>query len=415
MAAEIKYRINTSKEEWLTDNIYQWDIGKGGGSMLWVDVFANGDIKVNEQKNEDWCRFFGRDDKGEFYRYWFTFISNSGYERRNEYEFSTTVDGEIASFVLKIKQKGELATPTVSENFNRIIQAKNDIKTAIENKGVFVGDVTIDHYADKIASIPQEVNSNKVILPNKTKFSGSTDTFIDTAAMDASNITQMGNMFSYCINLTSLDVSNWDTSNVTDMRSMFYTCQNLTSVGDLSNWVTSNVTNMRTMFEGCYNLTSVGDLSKWDTSKVVDMYGMFGTCQNLTSVGDLSKWDTSMVTNMYGMFGGCNNLMSLDTISSWDTSKVTSMGNMFAVCYKLITLDLSNWDTSNVTDMSNMFDNCRYLTELKMGGSVNNVNNVKEMFHRISTTGTLYYNKDYDYSKIIAVLPSTWTAVPTQF
>ena len=34
------------------------------------------------------------------------------------------------------------------------------------------------------------------------------------------------------------------------------------------------------------------------------------------------------------------------------------------------------------------------------------------MFSGVKTNGTLYYDSRYDYSKIINVLPSTWTAVP---
>ena len=38
----------------------------------------------------------------------------------------------------------------------------------------------------------------------------------------------MGNMFSWCNNLTTLDISNFDTSNVTAMVSMFSGCSSLT-------------------------------------------------------------------------------------------------------------------------------------------------------------------------------------------
>lgn len=41
----------------------------------------------------------------------------------------------------------------IADNLNRIIQAKADIKSAIEDKGVSVGDITIDGYAAKIAEI----------------------------------------------------------------------------------------------------------------------------------------------------------------------------------------------------------------------------------------------------------------------
>jgi hypothetical protein len=47
-----------------------------------------------------------------------------------------------------------------------------------------------------------------------------------------------------------------------------------------------------------------------------------------------------------------------------------------------------------------------------MGGDVSKVTNALDMFNGIKTTGTFYYNSQYDYSKIIAELPSTWTAVP---
>lgn len=32
----------------------------------------------------------------------------------------------------------------------------------------------------------------------------------------------------------------------------------------------------------------------------------------------------------------------------------------------------------------------------------------------IDTYGTLYYNPEYDYSKIIEMIPETWTAKPLQ-
>jgi hypothetical protein len=34
------------------------------------------------------------------------------------------------------------------------------------------------------------------------------------------------------------------------------------------------------------------------------------------------------------------------------------------------------------------------------------------MFNGVPKNGTFYYDPAYDYSKIIAKLPTTWTAVP---
>lgn len=49
---------------------------------------------------------------------------------------------------------------SVSTEIQRLQQAKNDIKTAIENKGVTVGDGTLDTYAEKIVEIAGGGNSS---------------------------------------------------------------------------------------------------------------------------------------------------------------------------------------------------------------------------------------------------------------
>ena len=136
---------------------------------------------------------------------------------------------------------------------------------------------------------------------------------------------------------------------------------------------------------------------------------MFNSCTSLTSL-DLSNFDTSNVTSMNSMFSRCQNLTSLD-LSSFDTSNVTDMGVMFNICTSLTSLDLSNFDTSKVTSMMGMFFECTSLTSLKMMGDIKMSLSPNEMFSNITTTGTFYYNSAYDYSQIISVLPSTWTAV----
>lgn len=46
-----------------------------------------------------------------------------------------------------------------------------------------------------------------------------------------------------------------------------------------------------------------------------------------------------------------------------------------------------------------------------MTGNVSKVTKPVSMFKDITTTGTFEYNPAYNYSKIINLLPSTWTAV----
>lgn len=84
----------------------------------------------------------------------------------------------------------------------------------------------------------------------------------------------------------------------------------------------------------------------------------------------------------------------------------------FSSCSYLISIDLSNFDTSKVENASGMFMNCVRLTSVKMTTGWDNLETAYRMFYGIQTSGIFYYNSKYDYSKIVAELPSTWTLVP---
>ena len=191
----------------------------------------------------------------------------------------------------------------------------------------------------------------------------------------------MGDMFSYCANLTSLDVSELDTSNVTNMNHMFAGCKSLPSL-DVSGFDTSNVTNMNHMFVNL-SLPSL-DVSGFNTSNVTDMGHMFYNC-NLPSL-DVSGFDTSKVTDMTDMFSGCTDLTSLD-VSGFNTSNVTGMGGMFSGCLGLTSLNVSGFNTSNVTNMESMFNSCSSLTSLDVSGlDTSKVTNMQGMFSRLNLT-----------------------------
>lgn len=56
---------------------------------------------------------------------------------------------------------------TIAENLQTIIDIKADIKTAIENKGVTVGDAGFGEYASKIDSIEGSGSTSDIILPRQ--------------------------------------------------------------------------------------------------------------------------------------------------------------------------------------------------------------------------------------------------------
>lgn len=162
-----------------------------------------------------------------------------------------------------------------------------------------------------------------------------------------------------------------------------------------------------------WGLSGVGAL---DVSKATNFshsfYNLGGA--NKTSL-DLSSWDTRNVTDMSYVFGNESavNDVSFPSIivNGWNTSKVTNMEGAFSSQINVMSLDLSSWDTSNVTNMAKMFSRCNGLTELRMLGPTNPNADVTDMFYNNKKNGTFYYNPAYDYSHIIAQLPSTWTAV----
>ncbi len=231
------------------------------------------------------------------------------------------------------------------KNFTYLYYTENG-----EIKSILFNDGNVDN-----PNVPNYTISGK---PVSYKCSQSTSKVV-FKDFDTSAVTNMGDMFSYCRNLTTLDLSNFDTSAVTNMNNMFSNCSNLTTL-DLSNFDTSAVTNMDRMFQLCSNLTTL-DLSNFDTSAVTNMGGMFFYCSNLTTL-DLSNFDTSAVTNMGVMFYNCV-ITTLD-LSNFNTSSVTNMDGMFQSCYILTTLDLSNFDTSAVTDIDRMFQLCSNLTTI---------------------------------------------------
>ena len=166
--------------------------------------------------------------------------------------------------------------------------------------------------------------------------------------LDVSNVTNMGDMFDQCRNLSDINsLANWDTSNVTDMGDMFSNCSNLSDISPLANWDTSKVISMVGMFDNCSNLSNISSLANWDTSKVTSMYHMFENCNNLSDISPLANWNTSNVYSMSSMFNGCKSLSDISPLANWDTSKVTIMTGMFENT-PLKKVTLTNWDFSNI-------------------------------------------------------------------
>lgn len=247
---------------------------------------------------------------------------------------------------------------TTAQKLNKILETKEAIRTAINNKGgTLTTTDTFASYPSAIDSLPSGGGNTLKTLLDATKstfylFYNYKGTSVDNLISydDTSSVTNMQSMFSDCSNL--ITIPQLDTSSVTTMERMFYNCSKLTTIPQLD---TSNVTSMRQMFRNCSNLTTIPHLN---TSKVTNMEGMFNSCSNLTTISQL---DTSNVGIMENIFSDCS---KLTTIPQINTSKVTSMSSMFFQCSKLTTIDITHMNTTSTSRTSAFASGCYSLTKL---------------------------------------------------
>ena len=254
---------------------------------------------------------------------------------------------------------------TTAQKLNKILETKETIRTAINNKGgTLTTTDTFSSYATAIDSLPSGGGGSLKTLLDATKstyrlFYNYKGTSVEDliSYSDTSNVTDMGAMFSQCSNLTTIPQLN--TSSATDMSYMFRDCPKLTTIPQLN---TSSVKNMSNMFSQCSNLTTIPQI---DTSSVTDMSHMFYSCYSLTTIPQLN---TSKVRDFSIMFQGCQELTTIDITHM--IINYTSDSNSFARdCFSLTKFIIRNM--SKIPNLySNAFSGCYHFT-----GEVNSTYN----------------------------------------
>ena len=224
---------------------------------------------------------------------------------------------------------------TITQNLTRIQQAKADIKTAIEAKGVTVpSSATIDTYDDYVSQISGGSCDDSVLI-------NLIERDIESIDIPSGTTTIGAYAFYYCSSLTNITIP----SGVTSIGNYaFYRCGSLTSI-DIPSGVTSIGSQA---FQYCSSLSSctIG-------SGVISIGGnAFTYCSNLTSI-DIPDSVTSIGN---GVFGYCYSLTSC-TIGSG----VTSIGsNAFNSCTSLIsiTVEATTPPTLSNVNAFNNTNNC---------------------------------------------------------
>lgn len=241
---------------------------------------------------------------------------------------------------------------TTAQKLNKILETKEAIRTAINNKGgTLTTTDTFASYPSAIDSLPSGGDSLKEYL-DETKdasylFSGRSYNSYST-------------WYHYLTYERLQKILSYDTtSSVTNMSGMFYYCKQLSSIPLIN---TSLVTGMNYMFFNCETLTTISQL---DTSNVTSMSYMFKNCTKLTTIPQL---DTSNVTDMSYMFDSCYKLKTIDITHMKLTE--TYQSNQFAyLCKSLTKLIIRNMDT--IPTLSSLaFSGCYHFE-----GTSNNIYN----------------------------------------
>ena len=211
---------------------------------------------------------------------------------------------------------------TTAQKLNKILETKEAIRTAINNKGgTLTTTDTFASYPSAIDSLPSGGDPLKEFL-DETK--NASYMFCGYANNNGESTWYRNLTYERLQKIIKYDT----TSNVTNVDAMFYYCTKLTRIPLIN---TSLVTNMDNMFRSCWSLLTIPQLN---TSKVTSMNGMFYYCEKLTSIPQL------------------------------DTSKVTSMARMFYNCYVLTTIDITHMNITSTSNSKNFANNCYSLTKL---------------------------------------------------
>ena len=178
---------------------------------------------------------------------------------------------------------------TTAQKLNKILETKEAIRTAINNKGGTL--TTTDTYASypsAIDSLPSGGSTLKTLL-DATKstyylFYNYKGINVDGLISydDTSSVKNMSYMFSDCSNLTT--IPQLDTISVTNMTTMFYNCRNLKKI-DITYMNSSSSSDVSYFASDCYSLTKL-IIRNMPKIPAISLYSTFSNCYHFTGTTD---------------------------------------------------------------------------------------------------------------------------------
>lgn len=214
---------------------------------------------------------------------------------------------------------------TVAENLQTLVEIKDNIRTAISNKGVEIAETTpFSEYPEKINEISgggTDEIFDKLIKGTLTTINTTTPIkkglylFAEQKNLVTANVTlenpteeyQFANMFDGCTALTTApETLPSGPMKAYSCRYMFQNCSSLTKAPKLPS------TNLAAscyykMFNNCSSLTETPDLPATTLDSTYEYYEMFAYCTALHKTGKISA-EGELGSSVSSMFRGCTEL-----------------------------------------------------------------------------------------------------------
>jgi len=297
---------------------------------------------------------------------------------------------------------------TIAENLTRIQQAKSDIRTSIQNKGVQVPDSdTIDTYSGYIDQITGGDNTDLVDL-----IEGDITTI--TIPYGTTNIRTYG--FYGCAYLTSVTIP----ASVTSIGTYaFYYCRDLTTL-TIPNSVTSIGNNA---FSNCRSLTSIEMPDS--VTEIGD--NTFSGCTALTNTVIGSGYTgTSIPSNLFYNVKGHLDIDSQNIFNGSSTSNnfTKTTGHKFETitCGENITKipQYTLYSATTLTEITfegditeigyQAFYRCTSLSSITFNSLTppTTISGDNNLFNGVPTNGTFNQPEGADYYEVYKWLPSGW-------
>lgn len=249
---------------------------------------------------------------------------------------------------------------SVIVTLENVIENFNNIKTAIENMGVTVGDSPKSEYPALIESITTGDTDVDELQSQIETLQAQVDSL---EAENTTNDTYFGDIYDAIVSKGQTPTESDRSTYALAILAIETGGSNSGDGVDITQYINTTPTSLYNAFGGNDSTPSDVLLPKivelLNTSSVTTMRYCFTDLTNVTTL-DLSHWSFTNCTTEQNMFSGCSNLQ---TLVLPENTPVKNAGSMFYGCTSLVSIG-GSINLSDCSGISSMFSNCSSLVNL---------------------------------------------------